>query len=64
MGFTEHELPFIGPIEAPLEVYMIGGFSGHGMGLGFRSAKEMAEVALGMKEESFYSQFKKPHFKI
>jgi len=34
------------------------------MGLGFRSAKEMAEVALGMKKESFYSQFKKPHFKI
>jgi gamma-glutamylputrescine oxidase len=64
MGFTEHELPFIGPIEAPLETYMIGGFSGHGMGLGFRSSKEIAEVVLGIKQESFFNQFKKPHFKI
>lgn len=64
MGFTEHELPFIGRLEAPLEAYMIGGFSGHGMGLGFRSGKEMAEVTLGMKSESFYDQFKKPQFKL
>lgn len=64
MGFTDHELPFIGSIESPIETYMVGGFSGHGMGLGFRSGKDMAEVALGLKKESFFNQFKKPQFKI
>ncbi len=59
MGFTEHELPLIDKIQAPLETYMIGGFSGHGMGLGFNAGKEVAEMALGIKSESFFNQFKK-----
>jgi glycine/D-amino acid oxidase-like deaminating enzyme len=59
MGFTNHELPIIDKVSSPLETYFIGGFSGHGMGLGFLSGKEMAEVCLGIKEESFFNQFKK-----
>ena len=59
MGFTEHELPLIDKIQAPLETYMIGGFSGHGMGLGFNAGKEVAEMALGIKNESFFNQFTK-----
>ncbi len=58
MGFTDHELPIIDRVPAPLETYFIGGFSGHGMGLGFLSGKEMAQVCLGIKEESFFHQFK------
>lgn len=63
MGFTEHELPYAGKINAPVETYVIGGFSGHGMGLGFRSGKDMAEVITGGKV-SFYDQFKKADFVI
>lgn len=58
MGFTEHELPLAGKVKAPLETYLIGGFSGHGMGFGFHSGKDMAELVTGIKSESFFNQFK------
>lgn len=62
MGFTDHELPLISKVTAPIETYIIGGFSGHGMGLGFRSAKDVAELVVGQKSESFFSPFKKVDF--
>jgi hypothetical protein len=59
MGFTEHELPILTKAsKSPLETFIIGGFSGHGMGFGFRSAKEMAELVCGQKQKSFFDQFK------
>lgn len=64
MGFTEHELPLIGKVNAPLETYIIGGFSGHGMGLGFRSAKDMAELVTGNINQSFFHQFRKVDFTL
>lgn len=64
MGFTDHELPLIDKIKAPTECYMIGGFSGHGMGLGFRSGKEMAELVSGQKQDSFFTQFKRADFTL
>lgn len=64
MGFTEHELPLVGKIEAPLETFLIGGFSGHGMGFGFASAKDVAELVTGVKKESFFSNFKKAEFSL
>lgn len=59
MGFTEHELPIIQKIKAPVETYMLGGFSGHGVGLGFLAGKEAAELAIGKKTYSLFSKFKK-----
>lgn len=64
MGFTEHELPLIGKLKAPTETYMIGGFSGHGMGLGFRSGKDIAELVVGTRQDSFFSPFKKVDFTL
>lgn len=64
MGFTDHELPIIDKVKAPLETYMIGGFSGHGMGLGFHSGKNMAALVTGEIKESFFTQFKKVEFKL
>jgi len=58
MGFTEHELPLAGKVKAPIETFVIGGFSGHGMGLGFHTGKDMAELVAGLKTESFFNQFK------
>lgn len=64
MGFTEHELPLLTKVSAPVDCYMIGGFSGHGMGLGFHSGKDMAEMVTGEKKESFFSQFYKADFSL
>ncbi len=58
MGFTDHELPILKKISAPIETYVVGGFSGHGMGLGFRSALEMAQLVTGQKQTSFFQTFK------
>lgn len=58
MAFTDHELPFLNSIQAKTQTYVVGGFSGHGMGLGFHAGKEVAEVVLQNKL-SFFNQFKK-----
>lgn len=64
MGFTEHELPYVSKASAPLDTVVVGGFSGHGMGLGFHCAKEAAELVLGQKKESFFSAFKEVKFSL
>lgn len=64
MGFTEHELPFSGKLNSASNTFMVGGFSGHGMGLGFNSGKDLAEVILGQKKDSFFNQFKRPDFSL
>jgi len=57
MGFTKNELPIIAKMNNSAETFVLGGFSGHGMGLGFHSAKEMAEMVCGYREKSFFSDF-------
>lgn len=64
MGFTEHELPLITRALAPLDAFVIGGFSGHGMGLGFRSSQEMAMLVTGQITQSFFDQFKSVKIKL
>jgi len=58
MGFTSDELPILNRVEAPTETFVIGGFSGHGMGFGFRSSLEMAQLVTGQKTKSFFENFK------
>lgn len=64
MGFTEHELPFITKLDADLETYLIGGFSGHGMGFGFKSAEEMAKRVIGKSTTSFFDPYKMVNLKL
>ncbi len=59
MGFSDHELPYIEKISSPLETYLVGGFSGHGMGFGFLAGKETAELVLGQKTETLFGALKK-----
>lgn len=59
MGFTEHELPYISKINSKLPTYVTAGFSGHGIGFGFRAAQETALLTLGKKTSSFFDSFKK-----
>lgn len=64
MGLTPHELPYIDLIRAPMKTILAAGFSGHGMGFGFYAGKESAELALGLKEKSFFSRFGSPNLDI
>ena len=44
MGFTESGLPMAGPLEGMKNVYICAGFTGHGMGFAFMTAKRVAEM--------------------
>jgi gamma-glutamylputrescine oxidase len=44
MGFTESGLPMAGPLEEMPNVYICAGFTGHGMGFAFMTAKKVAEM--------------------
>jgi gamma-glutamylputrescine oxidase len=44
MGFTESGLPLAGPLERMPNVYLCAGFTGHGMGFAFMTAKRVAEA--------------------
>ena len=44
MGFTESGLPIAGPLEGIPNVYVCAGFTGHGMGFAFMTAKRVAEA--------------------
>jgi glycine/D-amino acid oxidase-like deaminating enzyme len=44
MGLTESGLPLAGPLEGMPNVYLCTGFSGHGMGFAFMTAKRVAEL--------------------
>jgi gamma-glutamylputrescine oxidase len=43
MGFTESGLPLAGPLEGMPNTYICAGFTGHGMGFAFMTAKQVAE---------------------
>src|SRR5437773_519600 len=43
MGFTESGLPLAGSIDGMPNVYICAGFTGHGMGFAFMTAKQVAE---------------------
>jgi gamma-glutamylputrescine oxidase len=43
MGFTESGLPLAGPLEGMANVYICAGFTGHGMGFAFVTAKQVVE---------------------
>jgi glycine/D-amino acid oxidase-like deaminating enzyme len=44
MGFTESGLPLAGPLEGMPNVYICAGFTGHGMGFAFITAKQVAAM--------------------
>jgi gamma-glutamylputrescine oxidase len=43
MGFTESGLPLAGPLEGMPNIYICAGFTGHGMGFAFITAKALAD---------------------
>jgi gamma-glutamylputrescine oxidase len=47
MGFTEDELPLVGPVPGRPGVHVCGGYSGHGMGFAFQCARQLADALTG-----------------
>ena len=43
MGFTQSGLPLAGPVDGMPNIYLCAGFTGHGMGFAFMTAKRVAE---------------------
>lgn len=56
MGFSPDGMPILGPVPGPLgesgRVWFCGGFTGHGMSLGFRTAQAAARAVLGLDEDA------------
>ena len=44
MGFTETGLPLVEQVEGMRNVYLCGGFNGHGLAFAFMSAKQLVEM--------------------
>lgn len=52
MGFSADELPLL---EKRKDYYLIGGFSGHGMGLGFNASRNLSDMMIDNKTSFFHS---------
>lgn len=59
MGFTKTEIPYVGEIPHLKSCYVAAGFSGHGMGWGFKTAHELALHMLGKMNQPQLAQIKK-----
>ncbi len=59
MGFTKSEIPFVGQSEVLKSCYVAAGFSGHGMGWGFKTAQELANNILDNTKQPQLAKIKK-----
>lgn len=55
MGFSVDGQPMVGAIKGDEQVYFLGGFTAHGLGLAFHSAKCLVDVIFGRKIPDFIS---------
>lgn len=55
MGFSADGQPMIGSIPELPQVYFVGGYTGHGIGLAFNSAKCMVDMIYGRQIPDFIS---------
>lgn len=53
MGFSPDGLPLIGPVATSSPVWFCGGFTGHGMSMGYKAAHEAVDAMLGGREALF-----------
>lgn len=60
MGFSSDELPVI---EKKENYYLITGFSGHGMGLGFNAARNLSDMLLE-NQSSFFHSIRTTHCRV
>lgn len=53
MGFSPDGLPLIGPIDRASPIWFCGGFTGHGMSMGYKAAHEAVDAMLDDHEPLF-----------
>lgn len=53
MGFSPDGLPLIGPIAPNSPIWFCGGFTGHGMSMGYKAAHEAVDAMLSGREPIF-----------
>lgn len=53
MGFSPDGLPLIGPIAPSSSIWFCGGFTGHGMSMGYKAAHEAVDAMLNGREPLF-----------
>lgn len=58
MGFTKSEIPYVGELSHLKSCFIAAGFSGHGMGWGFKTAKEMSLYLLEKNHQPLLSKIK------
>lgn len=62
MGFSPDHLPVLGAVPEVPGSFWATGFTGHGMGYGFRFGRLLAEVALGVAHPEGYDLFSAARF--
>lgn len=55
MGFSVDGQPMVGSLPTDQQVFFVGGFTGHGLGLSFHSAKCLADVIYGREIPAWIS---------
>jgi len=53
MGFSPDGLPLIGPVGGASSPWFCGGFTGHGMSMGYQAAHEAVDAMLEGREPMF-----------
>lgn len=53
MGFSRDGQPLIGQLPTSPRVYYLGGFTAHGMGLGFHAGKNVVDLLMGREIPAF-----------
>lgn len=59
MGFTSTEIPYVGELANLKSCFVAAGFSGHGMGWGFKTAQELSLCLIGKMSQPQLAQYKK-----
>ena len=55
MGFSADGQPMVGSLPEDPQLYFLGGYTGHGMGLAFNTAKTLVDLIYGRKIPSWIS---------
>jgi gamma-glutamylputrescine oxidase len=55
MGFSSDGQPLIGALPDNNQIYFVGGFTGHGIGLAFNSGKKLVDMIYGRDVPAFMS---------
>ena len=53
MGFSADGQPMVGALPSDNQIYFLGGFTAHGLGLAFNTGKTLTDLIYGRKVPGF-----------